>query len=67
MITSPDYGAIVPVNGACELADALNTTLLRQCDRELISAWWRGRTWDRVAVEVLEELRAVVASRTPQP
>jgi teichuronic acid biosynthesis glycosyltransferase TuaC len=64
MITSQEYGLIVPVDDPEALADALRSALTREWDRDVISAWGRRRSWDDVAEEVLEQVSAAIAENT---
>jgi glycosyltransferase involved in cell wall biosynthesis len=66
MIPSERYGLIVPVHDAGALADALRSALTREWDRGAISAWGSSRSWDDVAEEVLEQMRAAVGGSTVQ-
>jgi len=64
MLTSSDYGFIVPVDDPRALADALGSAMTRAWDHNAISAAGRSRSWDDVAREVLEQLSAAVADHT---
>jgi glycosyltransferase involved in cell wall biosynthesis len=66
MIPSERYGLIVPVHDAGALADALRSALTREWDHGAISAWGSSRSWDDVAEEVLEQMRAAVGGSTVQ-
>jgi glycosyltransferase involved in cell wall biosynthesis len=63
MIPSAQYGSIVPIEDATALADALRLAIVREWDRPAISVWGRSRSWDDVATDVLEQLRAVMGER----
>jgi PST family polysaccharide transporter len=63
MIVSDLYGYVVPVPDAAALAEALRLALTRDWDHDAISARGRSRSWDRVAEDVLDEMRAVIAER----
>jgi len=65
MICSPQYGSIVPIDDPAALLLALRTAVSRAWDHDAISAWGRSRTWDDVASEVLEQVRAVIEERQP--
>ena len=60
MVTSDRCGYVVPVGDGEALATALLSALTRRWDHEAISALGRSRSWDDVAEEVLEEMRAVM-------
>jgi lipopolysaccharide exporter len=64
MIVSNSYGSVVPVHDGEALADALCAALTGQWDHAAISALGRSRSWNQVAEEVLEQMRAVVAERS---
>jgi glycosyltransferase involved in cell wall biosynthesis len=63
MIPSEDHGMVVPVNDAAALRDALRKALAKFWDHAAISARARARSWDRVAAEVLEQMRQVLAEQ----
>jgi glycosyltransferase involved in cell wall biosynthesis len=63
MVMSDRYGYVVPVEDVEALANALLSALSRRWDHEAISALGRSRSWDRVAEEVLDEIRAVMTER----
>jgi glycosyltransferase involved in cell wall biosynthesis len=63
MIPSARYGSIVPVEDAGALTDALRLAIMGEWDRSAISIWGRSRSWDDVATDVLEQLRAVMGER----
>jgi lipopolysaccharide exporter len=67
MIDSDRAGFVVPVHDDRALAEALSEALTRDWDHEAISAWGRSRSWDQVAGEVVEEMRAVVTDRRASP
>jgi teichuronic acid biosynthesis glycosyltransferase TuaC len=70
MITSGGLGAIVPSpvhDGKASIAamtEALQMALTRTWDHEGISAHGRSRSWNQVADDVLEEMRAVMAEKS---
>ena len=66
MIPSEDYGSVVAPRDESGLREALQSALNRSWDRERISTLGQSRSWDRVAEQVLEEMRRVVhgSSRT---
>jgi glycosyltransferase involved in cell wall biosynthesis len=66
MICSDQYGTVVPVDDAKALADALRSALTREWNHDAISAWGRSRSWDDVAQEVLEQMRAAVGDESLQ-
>jgi glycosyltransferase involved in cell wall biosynthesis len=61
MLPSEDYGLVVPLDDPTALALALSRALKSRWDRTAIAAWGAGRSWQRVAVEVVECLEAVAA------
>jgi len=63
MIPSARYGSIVPVDDAEALANALRLAIMGEWDRPAISVWGRSRSWDDVATDVLEQLRALMGER----
>lgn len=69
MIVSDRLGAIVPAPGhdaeasIAAMTEALQMALTRSWDHEEISAHGRSRSWNQVADDVLEEMRAVMAER----
>jgi glycosyltransferase involved in cell wall biosynthesis len=60
MIPSEAYGAIVPVDDAAALRDALRQALAKNWDREEIARMAGARSWERVGLEVTEQMRAVI-------
>jgi glycosyltransferase involved in cell wall biosynthesis len=66
MLTDDRYGYVVPVDDSEALAQALRTALTREWDHDVISAHGRSRSWDRVADEVLDQMRAVMIERSPK-
>jgi glycosyltransferase involved in cell wall biosynthesis len=60
MIPSEAYGAIVPVDDAAALRDALWQALAKNWDREEIARMAGARSWERVGLEVTEQMRAVI-------
>jgi glycosyltransferase involved in cell wall biosynthesis len=68
MIPSAAYGDIVPVGDVAGIAEALRNALTHTWDRQSIADWGGSRSWDQVAVDVLEQLNAATESvieRTP--
>lgn len=61
MIPSPELGFRVPFGDTGALRDALRMALARDWDRGAIARYAQGRTWDKVAAEVVEVLEEVVA------
>jgi teichuronic acid biosynthesis glycosyltransferase TuaC len=53
-------GLIVPVNDQSALERALQEALARNWDRQAISAWGHGRSWDQVAGEVFAEMQNIL-------
>jgi lipopolysaccharide exporter len=64
MVFSDQFGYVVPVHDAEALAEALRAAVTGRWDHEAISARGRSRSWDQVAADVLEEMRAVLAERS---
>jgi glycosyltransferase involved in cell wall biosynthesis len=60
MITSDRYGFIVPVDNQGALENALARALACNWDRRAIAEWGMSRSWEQVAVEVLNVLREAV-------
>jgi len=54
MVSSSDYGIIVPQRDPHALEQAIFAALQRLWNRDAISAWGRSRSWDTVAREVAE-------------
>jgi teichuronic acid biosynthesis glycosyltransferase TuaC len=63
MLPTPQFGCIVPVDAPDALVEALRMAVSRTWDRDVISRWGRSRSWDAVAEDVLEEVRAIVSDR----
>jgi teichuronic acid biosynthesis glycosyltransferase TuaC len=63
MLDGGRYGTIVPVNHQPELERALEEALHRNWDRAAIAEWGQSRDWNRVAAEVLDEMKAIVAEK----
>lgn len=61
MVTSDAFGFVVGVDDPEALVGALRSALTRDWDRDAISAWGRSRSWDNVAEEVIEQMRAAVS------
>jgi glycosyltransferase involved in cell wall biosynthesis len=61
LIPSEQYGLLVPARDTGALASALARALGAQWDREQIAAWGGQRSWEMVAREVFQELRAALA------
>jgi len=66
MIPSEQYGYIVPVDDAQALANALRSSLMRDWNHDAISTWGQSRSWDDVAEDVLEQMRAAIGDESPQ-
>lgn len=62
MIPGESHGYVVPAGDQQELTRALEAAFRRDWDREAISRRARSRSWKQVALEVLEEWKAVCAS-----
>jgi glycosyltransferase involved in cell wall biosynthesis len=56
-------GLVVARNEPRQLKDALEASFQRSWDREAISGWARGRSWEQVASEVRQELETIVQKR----
>lgn len=63
MIQSDEFGYVVPFGDQGALRDALKTALGRGWNREAISRWALGRSWDNVAAEVVALMEAVVSEK----
>ena len=63
MLPSTQYGLIVPVDDAPALQQALAMALKTPWDRTAIAAWGKSRSWDQVALEVLQQLTKVVLNK----
>ena len=63
MLDNGRYGIIVPVRNQPELERALEEALQRNWGRSAIAEWGQSRDWNRVAVEVFDEMRAIVAEK----
>ncbi len=68
MIPSDDYGYVVPPGDQDALRQALQKALNRTWDRERISRLGRSRSWEQVALQVLEEMTRIAdtAGRSPK-
>lgn len=66
MIQNDDFGYVVPFGDSSALADALSKSLQRSWNRELISQWAVGRSWDNVAAEVVSVMREAVTAASPK-
>jgi hypothetical protein len=64
MIPGEKYGYVVPPHDQDALNQALGNALSRTWDRGRIAAYGQERSWDQVAREVLNEMRAVVQPRS---
>lgn len=64
LVVSQTVGSVVPLGDAKTLAEALGVALVSAWDREAIAAHGGSRSWERVAEEVLHEMRAVIAERS---
>lgn len=62
MITSDEFGILVPPNDSPALAAALQAALSKAWNRERIAAWGQSRSWDQVAAEVVRVFEGVVSS-----
>jgi glycosyltransferase involved in cell wall biosynthesis len=58
MVPGDDYGYVVPPGDGEALEAALARALTKEWDRGAIAAWGGSRSWQRVAAETLEVLRA---------
>lgn len=61
MLRSRHYGLVVPANDQPALQRALHEALQTNWDRAAISDWGRARSWQQVALEVLQQMRTVVS------
>ncbi len=61
MLDGGRYGIIVPPGEQLLLKEALAEALRRRWDRSAVSAWGQARDWTRVAMEVVEEMRTLMA------
>jgi glycosyltransferase involved in cell wall biosynthesis len=59
MIPGPRFGLIVPPGDSAALGDALARALSIEWDRDAIARQGLSRSWEQVAKEVYEQLRAV--------
>lgn len=59
MLADQMYGFVVPPGDTAALEGALYEALRRRWDYSAISAWGQSRSWEQVAIEVLNELRQV--------
>lgn len=62
LIPSEQFGLVAAPGDQASLENALHAALRREWDRQAIAAWAHSRSWQRVAREVLEEMRAVISS-----
>jgi glycosyltransferase involved in cell wall biosynthesis len=65
MIPSAEYGVIIPIDDAVALRDALRQALTKSWDCEAIARLARARSWEKVGLEVVEQMQAVLAGETP--
>jgi teichuronic acid biosynthesis glycosyltransferase TuaC len=63
MIHSAEFGYVVPFGDKTALREALANSLGRDWNRDVISRWALGRSWDNVAAEVVALMQAVVAEK----
>jgi glycosyltransferase involved in cell wall biosynthesis len=63
MIQSSEFGYVVPFGDKAALEKALADSLCRDWNRDVISRWALGRSWDNVAAEVVALMREVVAEK----
>jgi teichuronic acid biosynthesis glycosyltransferase TuaC len=61
ILTSPDYGMMVPPENPDALAEALATALGKSWDAATIAESVRHRTWHTVATEVLDQVELAIA------
>jgi glycosyltransferase involved in cell wall biosynthesis len=61
MVSSEEYGFVVPPHDVDAMAAALGKALTRAWDRPAISAWGRSRSWRQVARDVVDEALAIRA------
>jgi teichuronic acid biosynthesis glycosyltransferase TuaC len=64
MIDSARFGFVVPVHDPEALAEALRAALTIGWDGDAISARGHSRSWNQVAEDVLEQMRAVLGERS---
>jgi hypothetical protein len=60
MLPSNRYGIVVPVDDVSALATALREALARDWNNSEIFDWGQSRSWEQVAVEVMEEAQLAV-------
>ena len=60
MISDPAYGLVVPPQDSTAFTEAIRRALATEWDRAAIARWAERRSWDQVAREVDEELRAAI-------
>jgi glycosyltransferase involved in cell wall biosynthesis len=60
MIPASRYGLVVPVDDQAALTNGLRQALSTEWDRQAIALWGQSRSWDQVALEVLQVLEQVL-------
>ena len=60
ILTSHEYGIMVPKQDPGRLANALMTAIQKSWDRDKLRAAVRNRTWDNVAQEIYAEINLVL-------
>jgi glycosyltransferase involved in cell wall biosynthesis len=63
MIPSDDYGIVVSPADDAMLSAGLSKAIHTRWDRTRIAAWGQARSWERVAAETAEALRAAAEER----
>jgi glycosyltransferase involved in cell wall biosynthesis len=60
IITNPEYGIIVPPCNSERLAEGLEKAIRKPWNKNTIRNAVKNRTWENVAMELLEEIRGVI-------
>jgi glycosyltransferase involved in cell wall biosynthesis len=61
MLAGGRNGLVVPLDDSAALRNAIEFALQKEWDRSAISGWGQARSWEHVAVDVLEQMRDIVA------
>lgn len=62
ILTSPDYGIMVPKEDSVALANGLMAAIQKAWNRDKIRESLKGRTWDVVGKEIFDEITLVLGS-----
>ena len=63
MLDGGRFGMVVPAGSQPKLEQALRAALGRQWDRTAIAEWGQKRSWNHVAIEVMDQMREIAADR----